>query len=79
MKINGRTFKRISAKKHKDLKAAAQNTLKKLGRPAKPDNEKYVPIYIKIDPHVLSTIKSKAKKTGKPYQTLINELLKKAA
>lgn len=79
MKINGRTFKRISEKKHKELKIAADNTLKKMGRPAKPENEKYVPIYIKIDPEVLSTIKTKAKKAGKPYQTLINELLKKAS
>lgn len=79
MKINGRTFKRISSKKHKELKAAAKNTLKKLGRPTKSDDDKYVPISLKIDPRVLSAFKDKAKKTGKPYQTLINEVLKKAA
>lgn len=79
MKINGREFKRISAKKHKELKKAAESTLKKLGRPPKPENEKYVPVYIKIDPIVLNLIKDKARKKGVPYQTLINELLKKAA
>mgnify|MGYP000918027974 CR=1 FL=1 len=51
----------------------------KLGRPFIAPELKYVAISIKLDPVVLKKFKAKAKKTGKPYQTLINEALKKAA
>nr|WP_253715866.1 BrnA antitoxin family protein [Bdellovibrio bacteriovorus] len=63
-------------------KAIEERTGKKRphrGRPAKSENEKFVPISIKLHPQVLAWAKREAKKRGVGYQTIINEtLLKKA-
>lgn len=59
--------------------AAYENTFGKVGRPSMDAKLKRVAISIKLDPQVLAKFKEKAKKTGRPYQSLINEALKKAA
>lgn len=59
---------------------AAENTLKRLGRPNKKPSEKYIAISIKLDPQIIKWAKKEAKKRKIGYQTVINEvLLKKAA
>lgn len=73
------TYKPVSDKRREELKQVALNTLKKVGRPAKPIDEKAVSIHLKINPKTLSSLKKKAEKTGIPYQTLINQILNKAA
>jgi uncharacterized protein (DUF4415 family) len=50
---------------------------KKLGRPLVGDTLR-APISIRIEEGVLKKLKSKAKKQGVRYQSLINEILKKA-
>ena len=45
------------------------------GRPAKADEEKFVPTSIRLHPGVLQWAKREAKKRGCGYQTLINEVL----
>ncbi|MSO20057.1 MAG: AT hook motif protein [Acidobacteria bacterium] len=45
------------------------------GRPAKPDEEKFIPTSIRLHPEVLQWAKREAKKQGCGYQTLINEVL----
>ena len=72
-------YRPVSDKRRKELKLAALNTLRKVGRPAKPIDEKSVSIHLKINPKTLSRLKKKAEKTGIPYQTLINQILNKAA
>lgn len=50
---------------------------KRRGRPVIGESPRKA-ISIRIDEAVLSKLKSKAKKTGVAYQSLINEILKKA-
>jgi uncharacterized protein (DUF4415 family) len=45
------------------------------GRPAKPDDEKFIPTSIRLHPVVLQWAKREAKKQGCGYQTVINEVL----
>jgi len=63
----------------KRFKKAYENTFGKVGRPPMDPDKKKVSIHIKLDQDIIKIFKSKSKKTGKPYQTLINEFLKKAA
>ena len=49
--------------------------LKKRGRPAKNEDEKYEPISIRLHPKVLAWAKEEAQKRGIGYQTVINEVL----
>ncbi len=49
--------------------------LKKRGRPAKEEEEKYEPISIRFHPKILIWAKEEAKKRGIGYQTVINEVL----
>jgi len=49
--------------------------LKKRGRPAKNEAEKYEPISIRLHPKVLAWAKEEAQKRGVGYQTVINEVL----
>ncbi len=59
-------------------KAIAEKTGKKRkarGRPAKADDEKFVPTSIRLHPKVLQWVKREAKKRGCGYQTVINEIL----
>ena len=50
---------------------------KRRGRPVIGDGPRKA-ISIRIDENVLDKLKSKAKRTGVAYQSLINEILKKA-
>ena len=80
MKINGKNFKRLTKKQHEKFKKTAENTLKKLGRPALEENKKYIPTYIRFHPKVVAWAKKESKKRGIGYQTVINdELLKKVS
>jgi uncharacterized protein (DUF4415 family) len=45
------------------------------GRPAKADEEKFIPTSIRLHPVVLRWAKREAKRRGCGYQTLINEVL----
>jgi predicted DNA binding CopG/RHH family protein len=49
------------------------------GRPVKEAAEKYKPISIRLHPAILEWAKREAKKRGVGYQTIINEVLLKAA
>jgi uncharacterized protein (DUF4415 family) len=49
--------------------------LRKRGRPAKDEEEKYEPISLRLHPKVLAWAKEEAKKRGIGYQTVINEVL----
>ena len=49
--------------------------LRKRGRPAKNEEEKYEPISIRLHPKVLAWAKEEAKKRGISYQTIINDVL----
>lgn len=51
----------------------------KRGRPAKPEGAKMKPISIRLHPKVLLWAKKEAKRRGVGYQTVINEVLMKAA
>jgi uncharacterized protein (DUF4415 family) len=62
-----------------EVKAYKKAYISKLGRPLKAEKLKHVPISIKLDPLVLKKFKQRSKKTGIPYQTLINTALKDAA
>ena len=48
---------------------------KSRGRPAKPDEEKFVPTSIRLHPLVLQWAKREAKRRGYGYQTLISKIL----
>lgn len=45
------------------------------GRPAKSQEQKFVPTSIRLHPKVLAWAKKEAKKKGVGYQTIINEIL----
>ena len=51
----------------------------KLGRPFMDPKFKKKNVTLKLNPVLIEKLKKKAKKSGKPYQTLINEILEKAA
>jgi uncharacterized protein (DUF4415 family) len=76
--------RRISAREVAAAKKAIEQKTGKRrvarGRPAKSDEEKFVPTSIRLHPKVLEWAKKEAKKRGCGYQTIINEiLLEKAA
>jgi uncharacterized protein (DUF4415 family) len=50
-------------------------TLKKRGRPAKNESDKYELISLRLHPKVLAWAKEESQKRGIGYQTVINELL----
>lgn len=63
-----------------DIPALTPEQLKKMkrvGRPLLGPGPRKA-IHIRLDPEVLEKLKIKAKKKGIPYQSLINEILKKA-
>lgn len=78
-KDNYKNWKKFTPKQRERLIKAAENTFKKVGRPSMQKEHKAVSVTMRIDPEVLRKIKTKASRLGKPYQTLINEVLKKAA
>ena len=71
--------RRVTAKENEKFRAAISEQfgveLKKRGRPAKEDEEKYEPISIRLHPMVLVWAKAEAEKRGIGYQTVINEVL----
>jgi predicted DNA binding CopG/RHH family protein len=80
--------KHITARKNKhseidysDIPEQTDADLKKFKRVGRPliGEAPRIPISIRIDEDVLESIKKKAKKKGVPYQSLINEILKKEA
>lgn len=59
-------------------KAIEEKTGKKRetrGRPAKSEEQKFVPTSIRLHPKILAWAKKEAKKKGVGYQTIINEIL----
>ena len=52
---------------------------RRLGRPPKKNEEKFVPISLRLHPVALAWLKKEAKKRAVPYQSIINELLLKFA
>jgi uncharacterized protein (DUF4415 family) len=50
-------------------------TLKKRGRPAKNESDKYELISLRLHPKALAWAKEESQKRGIGYQTVINELL----
>jgi uncharacterized protein (DUF4415 family) len=65
---------------YSDIPELDDETLKKFKRRGRPviGESPRIAISIRIDENVLSKLKSKAKKKGVAYQSLINEILKKA-
>jgi uncharacterized protein (DUF4415 family) len=49
--------------------------LRKRGRPAKNEDEKYESISLRLHPKVLAWAREEAQKRGIGYQTVINEIL----
>lgn len=71
-------WRHFSAEEKKKYKAAYVNTFGKVGRPPMAEIEKSKMVSMRISPEVLNQVKARAKKEGKGYQTLINEILKSA-
>jgi len=74
---------RISRAEHDKFRHALANTYgrpfpSRMGRPPKGDL-KYKSVNMRIPPDVLSRIRLKAAKQGIGYQTLINQILSRAA
>ncbi|WP_413578513.1 BrnA antitoxin family protein [Bdellovibrio sp. HCB290] len=63
-----------------DMPELTPEQLKKMVRPGRPLISQFArkAISIRIDTEVLAKIKKKARKQGIPYQSLINDILKKA-
>lgn len=63
-----------------DAPTATKDELKKFKRVGRPllGQTPRIPIHIRVDEDVLTKIKKEAKRKGVGYQSLINELLKKA-
>ncbi len=57
-----------------ELTASQLRRMKKLGRPLLGMSKRQL-ISIRLDPDVLQRLKKAAKRSGKGYQTLINEIL----
>ena len=60
-------------------KSQGKKRQKRLGRPPKKAQEKYVPISVRLHPQAIAWLKREAKKREVPYQTIINQLLLKEA
>lgn len=52
---------------------------KRMGRPPKATDEKFIPISLRLHPLALAWLKKEAKKRAIPYQSIINEMLLKFA
>jgi predicted DNA binding CopG/RHH family protein len=79
----GGGWRRVTPEEHELFRQMYENTMRLppalRGRPAKDVEEKYKPISIRLHPSVLEWAKREAKKRGVGYQTIINEVLMKAA
>jgi uncharacterized protein (DUF4415 family) len=71
--------RRISAKEVTAARKAIENKTgqarRRRGRPAKPNEEKFVPTSIRLHPKILEWTKREAKRRRCRYQTIINEIL----
>jgi uncharacterized protein (DUF4415 family) len=71
--------RRVTSEENKKFRAAISEQfgvdLKKRGRPAKEEDEKYEPVSIRLHPKILAWAKEEAKKQGIGYQTVINKVL----
>jgi uncharacterized protein (DUF4415 family) len=72
-------WRKPTAEEKKRFSEAYENTFGKMGRPLMAEDQKKQSIHIKLDQDIIKVFKDKSKKTGRPYQTLINEFLKKAS
>lgn len=76
-------WRNVTPEESEFFRQALENTfgipLPPRGRPVKTAEEKYKPISIRLHPAVLEWAKREAKKRGVGYQTIINEVLLKAA
>lgn len=80
MKLNGKNYRKITKEEHKAFKKAIEKKLGvKLGRPFMDPKLKKKNVTIKLSPTLIAKLKKKAEKTGQPYQSLINDILEKAA
>lgn len=71
-------WRHFSAEEKKKYRAAYVNTFGKVGRPPMAEVEKAKTITMRINPEVLDKVKARAKKEGKGYQSLINEILRES-
>ena len=60
-------------------KLTGKKRAKRICRPPKPSNEKFIPVSIRLHPKALSWLKKEARKRAIPYQSIINEMLLKFA
>ena len=61
--------------KNSEMRSHSRVKLRKRGRPAKDEEEKYEPISIRFHPKIIAWAKKEAEKRGIGYQTVINEAL----
>lgn len=67
--------KRVTPQEHARFKEALSKPAKIIGRPRKPPDEKFVPVYIRLDPRIVKWAKREAKRRHLGYQTVLNEEL----
>jgi uncharacterized protein (DUF4415 family) len=71
--------RRISASETASARKAIESKTGKKrparGRPAKSEEQKFVPTSIRLHPKVIEWAKKEAKRKGVGYQTIINEIL----
>ena len=79
MKKKEDSWRHLTNAEKTKFRKAYTNTFGKVGRPPMPDSVKKKSVHTKLDPEVIAKFKEKSKKTGVPYQTLINQALKKAS
>ena len=79
LSLDPKHWRKFTDAERKKYTKALVKTFGKAGRPALSPEVKKKSIHIKLDPDIIRKFKAKAKKMGRPYQTLINEALKKAA
>jgi len=75
-----RNARRVSPEMHARLRRAYINTFGKeppvfRGRPPKPAHQLFKHVHMRMPPDILARIKTKAKRLGIGYQTLINRVL----
>ena len=67
--------KRVTPQEHARFKEALSKPAKIIGRPRNPPDEKFVPVYIRLDPRIVKWAKREAKRRRLGYQTVLNEEL----
>ena len=72
-------FRRVTPEEHARFRQAYINTFGKeppaRGRPRKHPSELFNHVHMRMPPSILARVKSKAKRLGIGYQTLINRIL----